>query len=128
MVVSEKDVTVVRTFHLAIRVVLVLACAFWALILVEVVPAFFVTGINGVRGKLMHIWSMGKINLDGPWSCQDSLQLVHEGYTDLLVLVLATWGLLEVKHFLEKRGATWRLVPTEDRETYPFDNVSGRSR
>jgi hypothetical protein len=101
--VSEKVVSLLKALHLAIRVVLVLAYAFWALILVEVVPAFFVTGINGVRGKLLHIWSMGKLNLDAPWTCQDSLQLVHEGYTDLLVLVLVTWGLLELKRFLERR-------------------------
>lgn len=101
--VSERDVILLKALHLAIRVVLVAACAFWALILVEVVPAFFITGINGVRDKLVHIWSMGKINLETPWSCQDSLQLVHEGYTDLLVLIFATWGLLEVKRFLDRR-------------------------
>lgn len=100
---SEKDVTFLRALHLAIRIVLVLACAFWTLILVEIVPAFFITGMNGVRDKLVHIWSMGKIKLDAPWSCQDSLQLVHEGYTDLLVLIFATWGLLEVRRFLERR-------------------------
>lgn len=87
------------------RVVLVLVCAFWALIFVEVLPAFLTTGINGVRDKLLHVWSMGKINLDAPWSCQDSLQLVHEGYTDLLVFVLLTWGLLELKRFLSRRLA-----------------------
>jgi len=87
-----------KALHLAIRAILVLACAFWALILIELLPAFFVTGMNGVRGKLMHIWSLGKFDLE--WSCQASLQLLHEGYTDLLVLVLLTWALVELKRFL----------------------------
>ena len=103
-----------KALYLAIRVFLVLVCAFWALILVEVLPAFLMTGIAGVRGKLLHIWSMGKINLDQPWSCQDSVQLVHEGYTDLLVFVLLSWGLLELKRFLDRRFSS--LSPPE-RET-----------
>src|SRR5215472_5002763 len=92
-----------KALYLAIRVLLVLVCALWVLILVEVLPAFLMTGLGGVRGKLFHIWNMGKLHLDVPWTCQDSLQLVHEGYTDLLVFVLLSWGLVELKRFLERR-------------------------
>lgn len=112
-----------RALHLTIRVVLVLAAALWVLIVVEVLPAFLTTGMSGVRGKLLHIWSMGKINPDVPWTCQDSLQLIHEGYTDLLVFVLLTWGLLEVKRFLVRRIAALKFIPTEGREPYPLDNA-----
>ncbi|HEY6251735.1 MAG TPA: hypothetical protein VI685_17395 [Candidatus Angelobacter sp.] len=89
---------VLRALYLAIRVVLALAFALWVLILVELLPVLFTTGMGGVRSKLMYIWSLGKFDL--PWTCQDSLQLIHEGYTDLLVFVLLTWGLLELKRFL----------------------------
>ena len=89
---------VLKALHLTIRVILVLAAALWVLMLVEVLPAFLTTGIAGVRDKLVHIWSLGKF--DGLWTCQDSLQLIHEGYTDLLIFVLLTWALLEAKRFL----------------------------
>jgi|SRR5215469_8512159 len=90
-----------KASYLAIRVLLVLVSALWVLILVEVLPAFLMTGLNGVRSKLVHIWSLGKF--DTPWGCQDSVQLLHEGYTDLLVFVLLSWGLVELKRFLERR-------------------------
>lgn len=106
-----------KASYLAIRVLLVLVCALWALILVEVLPAFLVTGMDGVRGKLVHIWSMGKFNT--PWSCQDSLQLVHEGYTDLLVFVLLSWGLLELKRLLDKRIIAGSLTKPEHPQQQP---------
>lgn len=109
---------VLKALHLTIRVVLVLAAALWVLILLEVLPAFLTTGMSGVRGKLLHIWTMGKINLDLPWTCQDSLQLVHEGYSDLLVFVLLTWALLELRRFLDRRTAT-ALARPETHEQQP---------
>lgn len=94
---------VLRALHIAIRALLVLACAFWALICLEILPALLVQGVDGARARLVHVWSMGKLEL--PWSCQNSLQLLHEGYTDLIILLLLTWALLEVKRFLDRRIA-----------------------
>lgn len=119
---------VLKALYLAVRAALVLACAFWALILMEILPAFLVTGISGVREKLLHIWSTGKVNLDLRWSCQDSLQLIHEGYTDLLVFVLLTWALLELKRFLALRlaaAAHPNFRPTPPAEPYSFDSING---
>jgi hypothetical protein len=90
---------------MTLRVLLVLACAFWALISLEILPPLFLNGLDAARQKLAHVWSMGKLNFDLPGSCQDSLQLLHEGYTDLIVLLLLTWALLESKRFLDRRLA-----------------------
>lgn len=118
-----------KASYLAIRVFLVLVCALWVLILVEILPAFLMTGIAGVRGKLVHIWSMGKVNPDLPWSCQDSLQLIHEGYTDLFVFVLLTWALLELKRFLDRRffslSRPERETPTASIQSQGVDSESG---
>lgn len=117
---------VLRGLLIAIRIFLVLACAFWSLIVLEIFPALFVQGLDGARARLVYIWSTGKVQTQ--WSCQNSLQLLHEGYTDLLVLVFLTWALLELKRFLDRRIAASAGVqcnPTEGREPYSFDNASG---
>ncbi|HKE33258.1 MAG TPA: hypothetical protein VKD65_16110, partial [Candidatus Angelobacter sp.] len=44
MMVSEQSVILLRGIHLVIRVLLVLACAFWALILVELLPVLAFSG------------------------------------------------------------------------------------
>ena len=109
----RRSVLVLRGLHIAIRIFLVLACAFWSLIALEIFPALFVQGLDGARTRLVHIWSMGKVQPQ--WSCQDSLQLLHEGYTDLILLVLLTWVLLEVKRFLDRRiaaNAGIQFIPT----------------
>lgn len=94
---------VLRAFHIATRAILVLASFFWVLIALELVPALVINGMEGVREKLVHIWTMNRANLFG--SCQDSLQLLHEGYTDLLIFLLLTWAAVEVNRFLRRRIA-----------------------
>ena len=99
--VSEQSVILLRAIHLVIRVLLVLACAFWALIVLELMPPLFFNGMDGVRAKLVYIWTLGR-TAPG-WSCQDTLQLLHEGYTDLLIFLALTWLLAELKRFLYRR-------------------------
>ena len=101
--VSEENVVLLRALRISLRLLLVFAGAFWALISLEILPPLFLDGLGGAREKLTHIWSMGKLNLDLPGSCQDSLHLLHEGYTDLIVFLLLTWALLEAKRFLDRR-------------------------
>ena len=108
MMVSEQSVILLRGIHLVTRVLLVLACAFWALILVELLPVLAFSGVQGVREKLVYIWTRGGI---GPGlACQDTLQLLHEGYTDLLIFLALTWMLVELKRFLYRRMAAMSSV------------------
>ncbi|HWX55433.1 MAG TPA: hypothetical protein VN176_12650 [Verrucomicrobiae bacterium] len=90
-----------KTLHFVVRMVLVMACAFWAVTLCAVLPSLISEGLDGLHGKLSHLWMMGRFTL--PWTCTDSLQIIHEGYTDLLLMLLATWGALELKRFLRRR-------------------------
>jgi len=125
--VSEQSVMLLRALHIVIRIFLVLACAFWALILLEILPPLVVSGLDGARGKLVHIWSMGRLDLS--YSCADSLQLLHEGYTDLIILLLLTWTLVELNRFLHRRIAALSRVdsiPTEGTDPCSFDSVSAR--
>ena len=94
---------ILRALHICIRAFLVLACAFWLLICLEIIPALLLHGVEGAQGKLVRVWSMGR--WDSPWTCQDSIQLLHEGYTDLFIFLLLTWGLVELKRFLSRRIA-----------------------
>lgn len=107
-----------KAFHIVLRAFLVLACAFWMLMLLELLPVLAFSGVDGVRAKLLHIWSMGKVALEVPWSCQDSLSLLHEGYTDLILFLLLTWAAVEAKRFLHRRMAQYaRLaqIPADTR-------------
>src|SRR5262249_16667610 len=110
--VSEQGVILLRAIHLVIRILLVLACAFWALIVLELLPPLVFNGMDGVRAKLVYIWTLGRAAPG--WSCQDTLQLLHEGYTDLLIFLALTWMLAELKRFLYRRMGeisameTWR--------------------
>ncbi|HKD14660.1 MAG TPA: hypothetical protein VKE71_08945 [Candidatus Angelobacter sp.] len=99
--VSEQGVILLRAIHLVIRILLVLACAFWALIVLELLPPLVFNGMDGVRAKLVYIWTLGRAAPG--WSCQDTLQLLHEGYTDLLIFLALTWMLAELKRFLYRR-------------------------
>jgi hypothetical protein len=99
--VSEVSVIVLKALHLIVRMFLVLAGALWVLISLEILPPLFVTGEEGLRSKLVHIWSLGEHAV--PLTCQDSLHLLHEGYTDLFLFLLLTWAAVEVKRFLYRR-------------------------
>jgi hypothetical protein len=96
-------VIVLRALHITVRAILVLACAFWVLIVLELVPPLVVSGLDGARGKLLHIWTLDRVGLFG--GCHDSLQVVHEGYTDLIIFLLLTWAAVEVNRFLRRRIA-----------------------
>lgn len=97
----RRSVLLLKALHIVIRAFLVLACALWLLIIIELLPVAVTHGMDGLRGKLLHIWSIGRLDL--PWSCRGSLQLVHEGYTDIIFFLLLTWAGLELKRFLERR-------------------------
>lgn len=97
----RTSVIVLRALHITIRAILVLACAFWLLIALELIPPLLASGVDGLRGKLMHIWMLGQIGQFE--SCQNSLQVLHQGYTDLILFLLLTWAALEVKRFLSRR-------------------------
>lgn len=114
MLVSEDSVIVLRAFHIATRAILVLASVFWVLIALELVPALVINGIEGVREKLVHIWTMNRADLFA--SCPDSLQLLHEGYTDLLVFLMLTWAAVEVNRFLRRRIAAHALATPPGQE------------
>jgi hypothetical protein len=105
----RTSVLLLKALHIIIRAFLVIASAFWLLILLELMPVLVLSGMDGVRGKLLHIWSMGKTGL--PWTCQDSLHLVHEGYTDLILFLLLTWAAVELKRFLHRRMAGYSRLP-----------------
>jgi hypothetical protein len=96
-------VLLLRALHITVRAFLVLASAFWMLISLELLPVLAYSGMDGVRAKLLHIWSMGKLDLTFPWICQDSLLLVHQGYTDIILFLLLTWAGVELKRFLHRR-------------------------
>lgn len=66
----RTDVLLLRALRIIIRVFLVVASAFWVLILLELTPVMVLSGVDGVRAKLLHIWSMGRF--EPSWSCQDS--------------------------------------------------------
>lgn len=106
-----------KLLYLTVRVVLALACALWALILVELLPVYITGGMSGVRAKLMQIWGITGVDL--PWTCYDSLQIVHEGYTDLLFFAFLTWAILELKRFLSRRITANAEVKPETREHLP---------
>lgn len=112
----RTDVLLLRALHIIIRAFLAIASAFWVLILLELAPVLVVSGMDGVRAKLLHIWSMGKF---GPsWSCQDSIQLIHEGYTDIILFLLLTWAAVELKRFLHRRMVEYnqfRQIPADSR-------------
>lgn len=106
----------VRALHVITRVFLVVAWVFWVLILLELTPVLVLSGMDGVRAKLLHIWSMGRF--EPSWSCQDSLQLVHEGYADIILFLLLTWGAVELKRFLHHRMVEYsqlRQIPADSR-------------
>ena len=90
---------VLKALHLAIRVILVLASAFWLLICLELLPPLLQEGLDGMRGKLVHLWSIGRLS----FNCHDSLQVLHEGYTDVIIFLLLTWILVEIKRYLYRR-------------------------
>jgi hypothetical protein len=90
-----------RALYLASRILLVLAAVYWALLLCLIGPALFSYGLDGARGKLFHVWAPGQ--LSEPWRCADSLRILHEGYTSMILLLLLTWTTLEVKRFLRRR-------------------------
>ncbi len=85
----------------ASRILLVMATAYWTLLLGLILPPLFAHGLDGARGQLFHVWALGQ--LSEPWRCADSLRILHEGYTGLIFLLLLTWGTLEVKRFLRRR-------------------------
>lgn len=102
---------VLKALHIAVRAVLVLASAFWLLICLELLPPLMSNGLDGMRAKLVHIWSIGRL----PLNCQDSLQIVHEGYSDIIIFLLLTWALVELKRYLYRRmGVISRVefIPT----------------
>ena len=104
---SELNVVLLKLFHIVVRAFLVLASALWLLILLELLPVLAYGGMEGVHGKLLHIWSMDKIDFDLPWTCENSLRLVHEGYTDIILFLLLTWAALELKRFLQRQIAEY---------------------
>lgn len=105
---------VLRAFHIATRAILVLAAVFWVLIALELLPSLVINGMEGVREKLVYIWTMNRADLFA--SCQDSLQLLHEGYTDLLIFLMLTWAAVEVNRFLRRRIAAHAPVRPASRE------------
>lgn len=90
-----------KALHLVVRAFLVIACAFWLLILLELTPGLVYGGMDGVQGKLLHIWSMGRLEIDS--GCPDAVRLIHEGYTDIILFLLLTWAAVELKRFLSRR-------------------------
>lgn len=103
------SVMVLRAFHIAVRAILVVACTFWILIALELVPPAVISGLDGVREKLLHIWTLDRVGLLR--NCQDSVQLLHEGYTDLIIFLLLTWAAVEVNRFLRRRIAAHTELP-----------------
>ena len=89
---------ILRALYICIRAFLVLACAFWLLICLQIIPTLLLYGVGAARGKLVHIWG----GWESPLTCQDSIQLLHQGYTDLFIFLLLTWGLVELKRFLSR--------------------------
>jgi hypothetical protein len=55
--VAEENVVLLRALRITLRVLLLLACAFWALISLEILPPLFLDGLDAARQKLAHIWS-----------------------------------------------------------------------
>jgi hypothetical protein len=100
---------------MAVRAILVLACAFWLLIVLELIPPLLAGGLDAARGKLVHIWALGRLGFSA--TCQDSLQLLHEGYTDLIIFLLLTWTTVEVNRFLYRQVAA-RAAPKQAGESY----------
>lgn len=98
---SETTVLLLKALHIIIRALLVIACAFWLLIFLELLPVVVANGMDGLHGKLLQIWSIGKPQ--PAWSCEDSLQILHDGYTDIILFLLLTWASLELKRFLDRR-------------------------
>jgi len=74
------------------------------LIALELLPAVVTGGLDGARQKLIQIWSIGRPIFLA--SCQNSVQLLHEGYTDLFIFLLLTWAAVEVNRFLRRRIAS----------------------
>lgn len=99
--VSETTEMLLKALHIVVRAFLVLSGALWLLIIVEMLPVAVASGVDGVHGKLVQIWSMGK--LEPAWECESALHLVHQGYTDVILFLLLTWAGLELKRFLERR-------------------------
>jgi len=90
-----------RALYRASRILLVLATAYWALLLCLIGPPLFSHGLDGARGKLFRVWAPGQ--LSEPWSCADSLRILHEGYTSLICLLVLTWGTLEANRLLRRK-------------------------
>lgn len=95
-----SNLSVTRAILLATRALLLLIYLFWLVLLLLLVPPAFSNGLGGVRDQLTHIWMIG---LPLPHSCDDSLQAIHEGYTTLILLLLITWGAVELNRFLAQR-------------------------
>jgi hypothetical protein len=90
-----------KALHIVIRAFLVVASAFWLLIVLELLPVAVANGMDGMRDRLLQIWSIG--GSQRAWSCQDSLHLVHDGYTDIILFLILTWASLELKRFVDRR-------------------------
>lgn len=125
---SELNVLLLKLFHIVVRAFLVLASALWLLILLELLPVLAYGGMEDVHGKLLHIWSMGKIDFDLPWTCENSLRPVHEGYTDIILFLLLTLGCPGAKAvFTASDSGIWPAFPDFHRYSLRFAILKGYS-
>ena len=81
-----------------VRLFLVLASLFWGMLLLVLVAPFLSYGLV-VQGKLAHIWLMGApFNL----TCDETVNTIHQGYSTLVLLLLATLAAVEVQRALAR--------------------------
>jgi hypothetical protein len=82
---------------------LCLMCFYWSCLVFLLVGAAASGGRRGVQGKLHHLFLTGIVQL--PWSCEDTIRAIDNGYCGLIVLTLFTWISVELKRRLGRSCA-----------------------